>query len=129
MTQKNPMQISARMDEIDAVLETESVPSYSEMWAANAELREAWEYYHTPRCAHPNAPGFMTMRSLTQIIGYDAYHKAEAFLTQSILAVAGSAAGSKWMSDDLLARAASAAPVAPPPVPCAGRIQAIHANV
>lgn len=43
MTQKNPMQISARMDEIDAVLETEGVPSYSEMWAANAELREALE--------------------------------------------------------------------------------------
>ncbi|MBD9383394.1 alpha/beta hydrolase [Achromobacter sp. ACM02] len=76
--------------------------------APNAELREAWEYYHTSRCEHPNAPGFMTARSLTQIITYDAYHKAEAFLTQPVLAVAGSAAGSKWMSDDLLARAASA---------------------
>ncbi|MFY3590606.1 MULTISPECIES: alpha/beta hydrolase [Achromobacter] len=76
--------------------------------APNAELREAWEYYHTPRCEHPNAPGFMTARSLTQIITYDAYHKAEAFLTQPVLAVTGSAAGSKWMSDDLLARAASA---------------------
>jgi len=75
--------------------------------APNAELREAWEYYHTPRCEHPNAPGFMTARSLSQIITYDAYHKAEAFLTQPILAVAGSVAGSKWMSDDLLARAAS----------------------
>lgn len=75
--------------------------------APNAELREAWEYYHTPRCQHPNAPGFMTARSLPQIITYDAYHKAEAFLTQPILAVAGSAAGSRWMSDDLLARAAS----------------------
>ena len=75
--------------------------------APNAELREAWEYYHTPRCEHPNAPGFMTARSLTQIISYDAYNKAEAFLTQPILAVAGSQAGSKWMSDDLLARAAS----------------------
>ncbi|MPT37527.1 MAG: alpha/beta hydrolase [Achromobacter sp.] len=75
--------------------------------APNAELREAWEYYHTPRCQHPNAPGFMTARSLTQIISYDAYNKAEAFLTQPILAVAGSVAGSKWMSDDLLARAAS----------------------
>ncbi|MDZ3992235.1 alpha/beta hydrolase [Pseudomonas sp. Teo4] len=75
--------------------------------APNAELREAWEYYHTPRCEHPNAPGFMTARSLTQIITYDAYNKAEAFLTQPILAVAGSVAGSKWMSDDLLARAAS----------------------
>jgi len=75
--------------------------------APNAELREAWEYYHTPRCQHPNAPGFMTARSLTQIISYDAYNKAEAFLTQPILAVAGSVAGSKWMSDDLLTRAAS----------------------
>ena len=75
--------------------------------APNAELREAWEYYHTPRCEHPHAPGFMTARSLTQIISYDAYNKAEAFLTQPILAVAGSVAGSKWMSDDLLARAAS----------------------
>ncbi|TXS92043.1 alpha/beta hydrolase [Parahaliea maris] len=76
--------------------------------APNAELAEAWEYYHTPRCEHPNAPGFMTARSLNQIITYDAYHKAEAFLTQPVLTVVGDAAGSKWMSDDLLERAASA---------------------
>ena len=75
--------------------------------APNAELRGAWEYYHTPRCQHPNAPGFTLARNLTQIISYDAYNKAEAFLTQPILAVAGSRAGSKWMSDDLIARAAS----------------------
>nr|WP_265533590.1 alpha/beta hydrolase [Pseudomonas saponiphila] len=75
--------------------------------APNEELREAWEYYHTKRCQHPNAPGFMTARSLPQIITYDAYHKAEAFLTQPIQIVVGSQAGSKWMSDDLLARAAS----------------------
>lgn len=75
--------------------------------APNEELRQAWEYYHTPRAECPTAPGFATARSLNQIITYDAYHKAEAFLTQPILAVAGSVAGSKWMSDDLLARAAS----------------------
>ncbi len=75
--------------------------------APNAELRGAWEYYHTPRCAHPNAPGYTLARNLTQIVTYDAYNKAEAFLTQPILAVAGSKAGSKWMSDDLIARAAS----------------------
>lgn len=75
--------------------------------APNPELRGAWEYYHTPRCQHPNAPGFTLARNLTQIITYDAYHKAEAFLTQPILSVAGSKAGSKWMSDDLIARAAS----------------------
>jgi uncharacterized protein len=75
--------------------------------APNEELREAWEYYHTSRCEHPNAPGFATARSLNQIITYDAYNKAEAFFTQPLLAIAGSVAGSKWMSEDLINRAAS----------------------
>lgn len=75
--------------------------------APNEELRQAWEYYHTPRARYPTSPGYMTARSLDQIIPYDAYHKAEAFLTQPLQVVAGSAAGSKWMSDDLFARAAS----------------------
>ena len=75
--------------------------------APNAELAEAWEYYHTPRAEHPRAPGYALARNLNQIISYDAYHLAEAFLTQPILAVAGGVAGSKWMSEDLLARAAS----------------------
>lgn len=75
--------------------------------APNPELAEAWEYYHTKRCAYPTAPGVATARSLNQIITYDAYNKAEAFLTQPLLSVVGSKAGSKWMSDDLIKRAAS----------------------
>lgn len=75
--------------------------------APNADMAEAWEYYRTPRCEHPNAPGVMLARSLTQLVAYDAYDKAEVFLTQPLLIVVGSEAGSKWMSDDLLARAAS----------------------
>jgi fermentation-respiration switch protein FrsA (DUF1100 family) len=68
-------------------------------------LREAWEYYHTPGAQQPTAPGYMTARSLDQIITYDAYNKAEAFFTQPLLTVVGSKAGSKWMSDDLMKRA------------------------
>ncbi|WP_321951600.1 alpha/beta hydrolase [Paraburkholderia bannensis] len=94
-------------DAVNAQLATLPLAPMREEDAPNAELREAWEYYHTPRCEHPNAPGFMTARSLNQIITYDAYNKAEAFLTQPLQIVAGSVAGSKWMSDDLLARAAS----------------------
>lgn len=75
--------------------------------APNKELEEAWEYYHTPRAQYPTAPGYMTARSLSQIITYDAFNKAEAFLTQPLLTVVGSVAGSKWMSDDLMRRAAS----------------------
>ena len=37
----------------------------------------------------------MTARSLNQIITYDAYNKAETFLAQPLLMVAGSEAGSK----------------------------------
>lgn len=75
--------------------------------APNAELAEAWEYYRTPRCQHPNSPGYFPARSFTLLVSYDAYHMAEVFLTQPLQIVAGSAAGSKWMSDDLYARAAS----------------------
>ena len=75
--------------------------------APNEELRQAWEYYHTDRAEYCTAPGFATARSLTQIITYDAFHKAEAFLTQPLQTVVGSEAGSKWMSDDLMKRAAS----------------------
>lgn len=75
--------------------------------APNEELRQAWEYYHTPRAERASAPGFATLRSLNQIITYDAYHMAEVYLTQPIQIVAGSVAGSKWMSEDLYDRAAS----------------------
>ena len=75
--------------------------------APTPELAEAWEYYHTPRAQYPTAPGYMTARSLNQVITYDAYNKAEAFLTQPLLMVVGSEAGSKWMSDDLMKRAGS----------------------
>lgn len=75
--------------------------------APNEELRQAWEYYHTPRAECATAPGFATLRSLKQIITYDAYHMADVYLTQPIQIVAGSVAGSKWMSDDLFDRAAS----------------------
>ena len=75
--------------------------------APNEELAQAWEYYHTNRCQYPTAPGYATSRSLTQIITYDAFHMAETFLVQPIQIVVGSRALSKWMSDDLLKRAAS----------------------
>ena len=75
--------------------------------APNEELRQAWEYYHTPRAQYPTAPGYATLRSLNQIITYDAYHMAEVYLTQPMQIVAGSQAGSKWMSDDLYDRASS----------------------
>lgn len=75
--------------------------------APNEELRQAWEYYHTQRAQCPTAPGWATARSLAQLVTYDAFNMAETFLTQPLQIVEGSEAGSKWMSDDLFARAGS----------------------
>ena len=52
-------------------------------WECGIAARKSPSYLST-------APGHALLRNLTQIITYDAYHKAEAFLTQPILAVAGS---------------------------------------
>lgn len=94
-------------DASGAEIATVPLAPLSEAEAPNEELRQAWEYYHTPRAECATAPGYATARSLTQIIPYDAYHMAESFLTQPLQVIAGSVAGSKWMSDDLYDRAAS----------------------
>lgn len=71
------------------------------------DLKEAWEYYHTERAQCSTSPGYGTARSLTQLVTYDAFNMAEIFLTQPLFAVVGSVAESKWMTDDLMNRAAS----------------------
>ncbi|BFO67519.1 alpha/beta hydrolase [Chryseobacterium sp. KCF3-3] len=97
----------ARTNDAKEGLQTMPLAPMKEEDAPNEELREAWEYYHTDRCQYPTAPGWATLRSLTQIITYDAYNKAESFFTQPLLAIIGSVAGSAWMSDDLLKIAAT----------------------
>jgi fermentation-respiration switch protein FrsA (DUF1100 family) len=94
-------------DASGAAVATMPLAPLTEKDAPNEELRQAWEYYHTSRAKYATAPGFATLRSLNQIITYDAYHMAETYLTQPLQIVAGSQAGSKWMSDDLFDRAAS----------------------
>lgn len=76
--------------------------------APSEEMRQAWEYYCTPRGAHPNSVGYATFRNFTQVLTYDAFFKADVFLTQPLLVIAGSAADSKWVSDQLMEKAASA---------------------
>lgn len=71
------------------------------------DLKEAWEYYHTDRAQCATSPGVGTARSLNQLVTYDAFNFANLYLTQPLLVVAGSVAESKWMSDDLMERAAS----------------------
>jgi fermentation-respiration switch protein FrsA (DUF1100 family) len=68
------------------------------------DYREAWEYYHTPRAQHPNAPSIVPVHSLTRLVAYDAFHLAEQLLTQPLRLIAGSRAGSLWFSQDAFRR-------------------------
>lgn len=75
--------------------------------APNRDFAEAYEYYRTSRAMHRNAPSKFTTRSLAQLITYDAFNHAEIFLTQPMLVIAGSEAGTRWMTEAIYQRAAS----------------------
>lgn len=69
------------------------------------DLAQAREYYLTDRAQHPNAKNkYLMAKSLSKIIAYDAFHLVEDLLTQPILIVAGSEAGSLWASTELHSR-------------------------
>ncbi|MFB7286717.1 alpha/beta hydrolase [Actinacidiphila glaucinigra] len=72
------------------------------------DLAEAGDYYLTTRAQHPNAKNkFLFTKSVSRIFTFDAFHMVEDLLTQPILIVAGSEAGSLWMSTELHGRARS----------------------
>ena len=73
---------------------------------APRDLQEAAEYYLTDRGQHVNAPNTLLLSSATDVIGFHAFDQADTLLTQPLLIVAGSDAGSLWQSVNLDEKAA-----------------------
>jgi hypothetical protein len=73
--------------------------------SAPRDLQEAAEYYLTPRGQHPNAQNKMLMNGLAAWVAFDAFDLVETLLTQPLLVIAGSQAGSLWHSEELYAKA------------------------
>jgi fermentation-respiration switch protein FrsA (DUF1100 family) len=71
---------------------------------APRDLQEAADYYLTPRGQHPNSPNKMLMTSLSALASFTGFDRAD-LLTQPLLMVAGSEAGSLWHSQELHAKA------------------------
>jgi uncharacterized protein len=72
------------------------------------DLAQAHDYYLTPRAQHPNAQNKkLFTKSISRIFAFDAFHLVEDLLTQPILMVAGSEAGSLWHTTGLHARVRS----------------------
>lgn len=73
--------------------------------SAPRDLQEAADYYLTPRGQHRNAPNRMLMTSLSAMASFTGFDRVD-LLTQPLLMVAGSEAGSLWHSRELHAKAA-----------------------
>ena len=74
---------------------------------APRDLQEAADYYLTPRGQYPTAPNKMLMSGQVFAAGFNGFDRIDTLLTQPLLVVAGSEAGSLWHSEELYRRAAS----------------------
>ncbi|MEU1449336.1 MULTISPECIES: alpha/beta hydrolase [Streptomyces] len=68
------------------------------------DVAEAHDYYRTPRAKHPRSDNRMLFTSIANVYAFDAFHQVETLLTQPLLMVAGSKAGSLWQAEQLLPR-------------------------
>lgn len=73
---------------------------------APRDLQEAADYYLTSRGQHPNAPNKMLLTSLGNLAAFTGFEGIDNMLTQPVLLIAGSQAGSLWHSQALYAKAA-----------------------
>lgn len=85
------------------------IPETPELFDENtpAMVREAYDYYCTPRAQHPRANNRMVFDSNMMILSFDGFNHIDTLLTQPILAIAGSIADTKFESDYLIKHAAS----------------------
>ena len=82
------------------------VPKVGDITAPR-DLQEAADYYLTPRGQHPNAPNRMLLTSLAAMVSFTGFDRVDELLTQPLMVVAGSEAGSLWHSQEPHAKAAS----------------------
>lgn len=66
-------------------------------------MREGYDYYHTPRGQHPNAPGLFPLTSMDRMLAFSVYPLIPDLLTQPLLLIAGSIADTKIFSDQAYA--------------------------
>ena len=62
-------------------------------------LREAYDYYRTPRGQHPNSKGRFLLTSLDKMLAFSTFNLIPELLTQPMLLIAGSIADTKVYSE------------------------------
>jgi uncharacterized protein len=63
------------------------------------DMREAHDYYRTPRAQHPNSANRFLYTSYDKIMAFDAFSQLGTLLTQPALFIVGTKAGSRWQGE------------------------------
>ncbi|MED4572703.1 alpha/beta hydrolase [Brevibacillus agri] len=71
--------------------------------APSVLMREAYDYYRTPRAQHPNSTNRFLFRSLDKVMAFSATTLISTFLTQPLLLIAGSEADTHSYSEQFYA--------------------------
>ncbi|WP_303751257.1 alpha/beta hydrolase [Staphylococcus aureus] len=69
------------------------------------ETKDGWEYYRTPRAQHERSINQFPFISFDRIIEFTAFDLVDKLLTQPVLFIAGSEAGTLWQSKNAYERA------------------------
>ncbi|HDK3958111.1 TPA: alpha/beta hydrolase [Staphylococcus aureus] len=69
------------------------------------ETKDGWEYYRTPRAQHECSINQFPFISFDRIIEFTAFDLVDKLLTQPVLFIAGSEAGTLWQSENAYERA------------------------
>ena len=79
---------------------TQYVPEQNEITdTTERDMKEASDYYRTPRGQHPNAQNKVLFTSFDKVLAFNAFAQIDTLLTQPVLFVAGTEAGSRWQSE------------------------------
>ncbi|HCV7616785.1 TPA: alpha/beta hydrolase [Staphylococcus aureus] len=69
------------------------------------ETKDGWEYYRTPRAQHERSINRFPFISFDRMIEFTAFDLVDKLLTQPVLFIAGSEAGTRWQSENAYERA------------------------
>ena len=103
---KNPSPNKGRPKPPERRLHTWHMFRRSETRRRRAIFRQESDYYLTSGGEHPNAPNKMLTTSLSYLVSFTGFDQVDTLLTQPLMIVAGSEAGSLWHSQELNSKAA-----------------------
>lgn len=70
-------------------------------------MKEAHDYYRTPRAQHPRSENKVSLTSMLHIMSFEAFHLMEKLLTQPLLMIVGSKSDAFYLSERAINKAAS----------------------